>query len=370
MGRYFNIGGPCNPADHYTLPAMARLPQVVSLIGKKQYFVVHAQRQCGKTTAFLALANEMNAKDEAVAIYCSLEAVQEFPEAERGVPKICALIQDAIDGMPEFGALAGAEWPIAALAPDAVIASGVKVALSRMAAKIAPKPLVIFFDEVDCLGGPTLITFLRQLRNGKIDSLKGVAFPTSVALIGMRDIRDYKAKIRPDSETIGSASPFNVITKAMTLRVFTAEEVAELYAQHTAATGQAFESEAVRLAFEFSGGQPYLVNALARWCVEEIHGERYGETITAADMCAAKEKIVRERPGYLNSIWKRARLPCVDRLVEAMASGKIETVPIETLRSAEGFGVVRKENGGIVYANEIVKDAIMAYRNPSRIRSA
>ena len=71
MGRYFNIGGPCNPDDHYTLPAMARLPQVVSLIGKKQYFVVHAQRQCGKTTAFLALANEMNAKGEAVAIYCS-----------------------------------------------------------------------------------------------------------------------------------------------------------------------------------------------------------------------------------------------------------------------------------------------------------
>ena len=81
-----------------------------------------------------------------------------------------------------------------------------------MAAEVAPKPLVVFFDEVDCLGGPTLITFLRQLRNGKIDSLKGVAFPTSVALIGMRDIRDYKAKMRPDSETIGSASPFNVIS--------------------------------------------------------------------------------------------------------------------------------------------------------------
>ena len=53
MERFFNIAGPCNPADHYMLPAMARLPEVVSLIRKKQYFVVHAQRQCGKTTAFL-----------------------------------------------------------------------------------------------------------------------------------------------------------------------------------------------------------------------------------------------------------------------------------------------------------------------------
>ena len=32
------------------LSAMARHPEVVSLIRKKQYFVMHAQRQCGKTT--------------------------------------------------------------------------------------------------------------------------------------------------------------------------------------------------------------------------------------------------------------------------------------------------------------------------------
>ena len=131
MGRYFNIGGPCNPAKHYTLPAMARLPQVVSLIDKEQYFVVHAQRQCGKTTAFLALANEMNAKDEAVAIYCSLEAVQEFPEAERGVPKICALIRRAASVIPALGDLAEKEWPVDSLKPDDVVVSGVGVALSR-----------------------------------------------------------------------------------------------------------------------------------------------------------------------------------------------------------------------------------------------
>ena len=255
MERYFNIGGPCSEALHYMLPAMARLPQVVSLINKKQYFVVHAQRQCGKTTAFISLANEMNAKADVVAIYCSLEAVQEFPEAERGVPMIYELIRAAaLDLVKEADCPALGKTP-GMIDASTMVSSGIKALLSAVSVA-CKKPLVVFFDEVDCLGGPTLITFLRQLRNGKIDSLKGVAFPTSVALIGMRDIRDYRAKIRPDSETIGSASPFNVITKAMTLRVFTAEEVAELHAQHTAATGQAFESAAVRLAFEFSGGQP------------------------------------------------------------------------------------------------------------------
>lgn len=81
MERFFNIAGPCNPARHYTLPAMARLPDVSSLIRKEQYFVVHAQRQCGKTTAFLALTNEINAGTDQVAVYCSLEAVQESRRA-------------------------------------------------------------------------------------------------------------------------------------------------------------------------------------------------------------------------------------------------------------------------------------------------
>ena len=363
MERFFNIAGPCNPADHYMLPAMARLPDVVSLIRKKQYFVVHAQRQCGKTTAFLALANEMNAKDDAVAVYCSLEAVQEFPKAEDGVPKICALIKDAITYMPSLCDLVGDPWPIARMTSDEVVASGVKSILTHMAAKVAPKQLVVFFDEADCLGGPTLITFLRQLRNGKIDTGKGTPFPSSIALIGMRDIRDYKARIRPDSESLGSASPFNVLTKAISLRTFTDEEVAALYAQHTAETGQVFEPEAVAAAGRHSGGQPYLVNALARWCVEEIHGERYGETITAADMHEAKEKIIRERGTHLDSLMERMKEPRVRRIVEPVMLGEdIEADDLnDDVRFVLDLGILRREDGSLVPANPMYSEIIGRY---------
>ena len=58
------------------LPASERLPEVKSLIRKKQYFVVHAPRQCGKTTAFRALMDEINAKGDMAAMYCSVEALQ------------------------------------------------------------------------------------------------------------------------------------------------------------------------------------------------------------------------------------------------------------------------------------------------------
>ena len=53
MGRIFNIAGSCNAEDHYMLPATERVPGVMRLVADKAYFVVHAQRQCGKTTAFL-----------------------------------------------------------------------------------------------------------------------------------------------------------------------------------------------------------------------------------------------------------------------------------------------------------------------------
>ena len=55
MPRHFNTADPCNPADHYMLPATDRLPDIVQLIDSKAYFILHAPRQMGKTTTMLTL---------------------------------------------------------------------------------------------------------------------------------------------------------------------------------------------------------------------------------------------------------------------------------------------------------------------------
>ncbi|MDO5318532.1 MAG: ATP-binding protein [bacterium] len=362
MARWFNIGGPCNPAQNYMLPAMGRLPDVAPLLRKGQYFVVHAQRQCGKTTAFLSLANETNAKGEAVAIYCSLETVQGFPRAEDGIPMICACLRKDAWGIPGVDRFAEERWPITDMPRDEVVSSGIQLILSRYA-EIVRKPLYVFFDEVDCLGGETLITFLRQLRNGKIDMGKGKPFPASVALIGMRDIRDYKAKSRPESETLGSASPFNVVTEAMTIRTFSDEEVAVLYAQHTAETGQVFEPEAIRHACVSSGGQPYLVNALARWCVEKIHHEDFSQPITFADMDEAKEKIIRERGTHLDSLMERMKEPRVRRVVEPVMLGDMVNFDElqDDVRLVLDMGILKMDGRVLKPANPMYAEIIGRY---------
>ncbi|MDJ0549889.1 MAG: ATP-binding protein, partial [Microcystis sp. M49637_WE12] len=54
MTRWFNIAGPCKDDIHYMLSPTVRLPDLEDLIQQRSYFVLHAPRQTGKTTAMLA----------------------------------------------------------------------------------------------------------------------------------------------------------------------------------------------------------------------------------------------------------------------------------------------------------------------------
>ena len=89
--------------------------------------------------------------------------------------------------------------------------------------KLLEKPIVVFFNKADCLYGDTIISFLRQLRSGYVNRVLA-PFVHSIALVGMRNIRDYKALIRSKRETLGSANPFNIVAKTMTLNNFKKEK--------------------------------------------------------------------------------------------------------------------------------------------------
>ncbi|MDR0384815.1 MAG: ATP-binding protein, partial [Prevotellaceae bacterium] len=213
--KYFNIAGPCNNAKHYMIDAATRLHGVEQLIDHEQYFVIHAARQSGKTTYLQDLTERLNAGGKYYALYCSLEGVQGVIEAERGIPAIFDHIVLSLQksSIPftydESYEQDKKNRPLVLLI----------LFLTNLVKKL-DKPLVILFDEADCLSEATLISFLRQLRNGYNDR-NMMPFIRSVALVGMRNIRDYKARIRPDSEALGSASPFNIITEALTIRNFT-----------------------------------------------------------------------------------------------------------------------------------------------------
>ena len=362
MERFFNIAGPCVAADHYMLPATERVPEIIGLIRRKLYFVVHAPRQSGKTTALKQLVRDINGSGERVAMYCSLEALQNVTKVESAMPMAISLICEAMRIVPALAAFADEfDEMRKKSSPSDDAAKGVMTFLSAIAVKCG-KPLVIFFDEADCMCFDPLVAFLRQLRNGYINR-EEVPFPASVALVGLRNIKDYKMRIRPDGASVGQASPFNVITKVLPMRLFSEAEMRALYAQHTAETGQVFEEGALVEAYRLSGGQPYLVNALARWCVEEIHHDDYSQPITAADMDEAKEKIIRERGTHLDSMMEKLEEPRVRRVVEPVMLGGMLSADVaeDDVSYCLDLGLLKKTAGVLSPANPIYSETIGRY---------
>lgn len=348
--RYFNTAGPCKPDIHYMLPVSSRLPDARRVIDQQAYFVIHAPRQVGKTTTMMELARELTAEGRYTALLVSMEVGAVFNN-DPGAAELAILGTwrgNAEVWLPKE--LQPPAWP------SAEAGQRIFTALKTWTLQ-SPRPLVLFVDEIDALQDIALISALRQLRSGYPNRPQG--FPWSLALIGMRDVRDYKVA-SGGSERLHTTSPFNIKLESLTLRDFTAEEVAMLYRQHTAETGQLFTDEAVQRAFESTQGQPWLVNALARQAVEFIAPDP-ATPITVEIIERAKEILIKRQDTHLDSLVERLREPRVRRIVEPILAGSsdVDALPPDDVRFVQDLGLVRRtDKGGLVIANPIYREVI------------
>jgi hypothetical protein len=221
----------------------------------------------------------------------------------------------------------------------------------------SPLPLVVLIDEIDSLRDQALLSILRQLRDGFPD--RPEAFPQSVGLIGLRDVRDYKIA-SGGSENLNTASPFNIKVQSLILRNFSPDEVAELYGQHTQATGQSFTAAAIDFAFELTQGQPWLVNALAKEVVEVVLPDVTKE-ITIDHVQVAKENLIQRKDTHLDSLAERLRERRVRAILEPMMAGQeLNETSSDDREFLVDLGLLRRENGsGLVIANPIYREILL-----------
>jgi hypothetical protein len=335
------------------IEAATRLKGVEQLIDMRHYFVIHAARQSGKTTYLQDLIDRLNADGKYYVLYCSLESVQYIVDPEKGIPAIIRCLKDdlAYSGIPHRD-------KFAQNVDLTDYVRGLRAALTQFC-MLLDKPLVVFFDEADCLSDDTLILFLRQLRIGYNERYR-VPFVHSLALVGMRNIRDFKVKVRPDSESLGSASPFNIVTESLTLKNFTKEEITQLYRQHTDETGQKFEENAIERVWEQTQGQPWLVNAIAREVIVKMLESDYTIPITTNMVEEAIQTIILNRPTHIDSLLERLKEDRVRRVIEPMIQGEGDIN-----KSADDFlytrdlGLIRVVNSTIEPANPIYAEVII-----------
>ena len=348
MPRWFNTAGPCKPGYHYMLPPGRRIPQARGLIDRMGYFVLHAPRQTGKTTILLGLATELTAEGRYAAVWVSAEQGQAFGDIGAAEAAMLDSWAAAAELLP--AELRPPPWP-----PSAP-GNRVRAALAAWAAH-CPRPLVVLIDEIDALRDDVLVSVLRQLRAGY--PLRPELSPWSVALVGLRDVRDYQVSVREDGR-LGTASPFNIKVESLTLSDFSPEEVAELYAQHTADTGQRFEPDAVARAHALTQGQPWLVNALARQAVEVLRPDPR-EPITARDIELAARALIERQDTHLDSLSARLREDRVRAVIEPMLAGEtLGDVPRDDQRFVVDLGLLRStHDGGLEVANPIYREVIV-----------
>ena len=339
--RFFNTAGPMDAQDHYCIPPLERidLDYVLNLIHDEKYFILHAPRQTGKTSALKALQDHLNsgAEGDYRCLYVNVEAGQAWreniPMATEAILQVLAgsvqtvLGDDSLDGIRR-----------------AVLAEGnADTALwetLRRWARADSRPLVLLIDEIDALIGDSLLSVLRQLRSGY--DMRPRSFPHSIVLCGVHNVRDYRIHSASEGKAIAGGSGFNISAASLRLRDFDRAETETLLGQHTAETGQEFETAAIERVYRQTAGQPWLVNALCHEaCFENPQGRDRSCSISEDAILAAQGVLIEARVVHLDQLTDKLQEERVQRVIEALLSDALRPdISIHDYEYVQDLGLI------------------------------
>jgi hypothetical protein len=338
--RFFNTAGPMKTGLHYLLDPLTRLDwdEIQWLIQQQNYFVLHAPRQTGKTSTMLAMTESLNQTDDHIALYVNIEAAQAARNnVNDGLSCICAAIANQAQFQLNDNTLN--QWLLSL--GNQVPAGDRLNQLLGFWSSSSTQSNVLFIDEIDALIGDTLISVLRQIRAGY--AMRPKAFPQSIVLCGVRDVRDYR--IHSKGEIVTGGSAFNIKTESLRMGNFNQNEIKSLYQQHTTVTGQHFDEDIFTALWQDTQGQPWLVNALAhQLCWKTKANRDRAKTITLKDYQSAREKLIYARTTHLDQLSDKLKEPRVHSVIAPMLStdnalGQTQS-SLDDLQYVEDLGLI------------------------------
>lgn len=359
MERFFNTAGPQKPELHYTIDPLSRLDldDVLMLIRQNKYFVLHAPRQTGKTSCLLALRDFLNKVGDYVAVYANIEGGQ----ASRNDKAV--VVKSTVDTIAREVAFIMKD-PLAEQVRDTVQNEGADSMLTTYLARLSqalPRPFVLFLDEIDALVGDSLVSVLRQIRSGYAN--RPAAFPQSIILCGVRDVRDYRI-VLSNQDIVTGGSAFNIKAESLRLGDFTKEEIHELYMQHTRETGQEFDEACFPMIWEATEGQPWLVNALGYEVTMGMKENRDRTVRIIPEMIyRAQEQIIYRRDTHIDILIDKLKEPRVKRVIEPILANSDEAdeslIPSDDIQYVADMGLIKREKGKTIrISNAIYREII------------
>jgi hypothetical protein len=342
--REFNIVGSIIPEEHYYVDPAPTLKKLMALVEKKRYFVINRPRQFGKTTTLNFLAQRLlTAGKYAPALISFAHFVQRpnITEAEfysETSQFIGEELSSSGDGSPETAATIGSR----------------RAFFNWLREICQSRKLVLLIDEIDAAPETLVIGFLADLREMYLQrSRRRRPAPHAVCLAGVHDIKNLKARYRDETQTIGSASPFNIAID-YELSAFSLKNIRQYYLQHTAATRQEFDDKVFTRVHEVTNGHPWLVSVLAKLLVENLVPNRKQRIRLDHAEGAIQELLATPNPNF-DSLFKNARQPNLFPIVLDLLEGKHRRYSIQNdaVRLGVKYGIFSAKDRELILANPI-----------------
>jgi AAA+ ATPase superfamily predicted ATPase len=343
--RNFCAGGPIPKEGYYVLRDRPEISEIVDKVEKGRYFVIYAPRQVGKTSLIQEVVQKLADDSEYLPLYLTFQDFGKNINEEEFYQQLARILLREIDiALREKGdsknhrpeveiGKCRSEWSFSEL-------------LETLHEQI-PYHLCLFIDEFEDIPQDVLDGFLRTLRGIYLRKQRDESYNIlhSVGVIGVRSISQMTFA--------RTSSPFN-IHESISISNFTTEQVRELLMQYSSETGEVFSEEVIEFIADKTGGQPYLVNVVAKILTTEI--KPYTETryITISDAENAYMKMLTMRGNSnLDSIRKRIReANNRKRLMSIITRGNVRYNPNdEILEELITFGIIQDKDGYCVISN-------------------
>ncbi|MEK7729166.1 MAG: AAA-like domain-containing protein, partial [candidate division KSB1 bacterium] len=347
--REFNITGSIIPEEHYYVDLKPVLKKLMLLIAKKKYFVINRPRQCGKTTLLNFIAQGLQKTGEYAPTLISFESFTQRADITEAsfYLEISQLISEELSFSEEDRKRG-----------EAGINSR-RDFFNWLRELCKSRKLVLLIDEIDAAPENVIIGFLAGLREMYLERSRGrKPAPHAVALAGVHDIKNLKARYRDETQTIGSASPFN-IAMDYELPAFSLKDIRKYYAQHTEATGQEFDEKVFSRVHEVTSGHPWLVSVLAKLLVEEIAPKRK-QKIGLAHVEAAIQDLLSTPNANFDSLFKNAYNVDLFPIVLNLLTGESREYNILAKNISLGvkYGIFAGKERQLILANPIYAQAL------------
>jgi len=357
-----------------------KIAQIMTMIRKKQYFVINRPRQYGKTTTLTLLELELLKSEEYLPVFISFESVDNTSYKD---PKaFCAMFLkmlsknqniknkdyskyfiDSIDKVNNFDTLSDALTEIL---------------------NIIEEKIVLMIDEVDkSSDNQIFLYFLGMLRDKylKTQRRQDITFH-SVILVGLHDVKSLKMRIYEEypsvypysgshidsqEKTIIYNSPWNIATDFKVDMSFSTVEIGSMLQDYAATTGNSMDTQSISEKLYFwTSGYPFLVSKLCKIVDEEILINRENKKWEIIDIDKSVSILLKENNTLFESLSKNLQNNLeLSSLIESVIF-KNADVPFDLLDPIINFafmyGMIKKnEKDNIKIHNKIFEETMTNY---------